>query len=230
MVGPRTAKVYPLYDGVKPVDFHFLENYHYRQFEEPDEVPYEGSEVWWPNIIVRLSEVYRTLVQIDLRGEDGVRKFFGFFARPYVRMQEYWILIDEKAFDMPLDKGVEGEQDDVDHMYWSYPDDTLRDKLRQGYEDCVSYDTLKRTPDDIVPVDNVEELNILQKYRLRIVATYLRAWGNRVPVKPRLVKYAVSDEPYSATPPLVVDVVNELDRREPHDRMGLRTIPAVEPR
>ncbi|KAI1465851.1 uncharacterized protein F4812DRAFT_437803 [Daldinia caldariorum] len=228
MVGPRTAKVYPLYDGLRPVDFHFLENYHYRQLEEPDEVPHEDAPVWWPNVVVRLSEVYRSVIQLDMLDEGGAKKFFGFFARPYVRMQEYWILLDDKAFDMPLDKDLVAEDGQIDFLYWNSPDDAMRGKLRRGLEDCVSYDTLKRNLQDIVPVSDIDQLSRLQKYRLRIIAAYLRAWGDNAPVKPRLVRYGVADEVRRGTPPALVDVVDEIDRLDPHQRIGLRTVPAIE--
>ncbi|KAI1799598.1 hypothetical protein F4811DRAFT_565450 [Daldinia bambusicola] len=228
MLGPRTAKVYPLYDGVRPIDFHFLENYHYRQLEEPDEVPREDTPVWWPNVIVRLSEVYRTMIQLDMQDERGMERFFGFFARPYVRMQEYWILLDEKGFDMPLDNDLVLEDDQIDFLYWDRPDEAMRGKLRRGLEDCVSYDTLKKTPQDIVPVNDFETLSRPLKYRLRIIAAYLRTWGDRAPVTPRLVRYGAMDGVHREIPPAVVDIVDEIDRLDPHQRIGVRTVPAIE--
>ncbi|KAI2769459.1 hypothetical protein F4815DRAFT_489628 [Daldinia loculata] len=230
MVG-RTAKLYPLYDGEKPIDFHFLVNYHFRELEMPDnEVPQEDTVVWWPNLIVYLSEVYRTMVQMDRTSQDGMQRFFGFFARPYVRMQEYWIMIDEKVHLTPVEEDLAGGPDAIDHIYENKPDDEMRTRLRNKFEVYIPHDTSRCRLEDIIAVNDVEGLTATQKRRLRTVAAYLKFWGDSAPVTPRAVRYARSGEKSHGEPATIIDLVHKLDMREPDDSIGLKFFPAISPR
>ncbi|KAI0117463.1 hypothetical protein F4814DRAFT_448464 [Daldinia grandis] len=230
MVG-RTAELYPLYDGEKPIDFHFLINYHFRELEIPDiDVPQQDTVVWWPNIIVYLSEVYRTMVQIDRTSEDGMQRFFGFFARPYVRTQEYWVMLDEKVHGMHFDGDFAGGPDGIDRIYGNKPDDAMKTKLRNELEVYVPYDTIRCRLEDIVAVKDVEGLTATQKRRLRTVAAYLKSWGDSAPVTPRAVRYARPGEKSNGEPAAIVDLVHQLDMREPDDRIGVMMFPAITPR
>ncbi|KAI0850402.1 hypothetical protein F5Y00DRAFT_37441 [Daldinia vernicosa] len=230
MIG-RTAELYPLYEGEKPVDFHFLVNYHFRGLDTPDnEIPQEDTVVWWPNVIVYLSEVYRTMVQIDRTSQDGMQKFFGFFARPYVRMQEYWIMIDEKVHSTPVEEDFAAGPDAIDDIYENKLDDAMRTKLRTKFEIYNSDDTVRCRLEDIVAVNDVEGLTATQKRRLRTVAAYLRFWGDSAPVTPRAIRYARPGEKSHGEPATIIELVHKLDVREPNDRVGLKFFPAVTPR
>ncbi|KAI1652616.1 hypothetical protein F4813DRAFT_394506 [Daldinia decipiens] len=227
----RTAKLYPLYDGEKPIDFHFLINYHFRELEMPDiEVPQEDTVVWWPNIIVYLSEVYRTMVQMDQTSQDAMQRFFGFFARPYVRMQEYWIMIDEKVHNRPTEKDFTGGPDAIDQIYENKPDGEMRIKLRNKFEAYISRDVSRCRLEDIIAVNDVEGLTATQKRRLRTVAAYLKFWGDSAPVTPRAVRYARPGEKSQGEPATIIDLVHKLDMREPNDRIGPKFFPAISPR
>ncbi|KAL7628526.1 hypothetical protein AAE478_000041 [Parahypoxylon ruwenzoriense] len=125
--GPRDAPLWPRFDDDgRPIDFHYLENYHYwlrESFEEERLLPHEDHPVRWPNLVVRLEEVYDCVKQImgSWIGVDdkenthpdpsiengpsnppGPEHLFGFFSRPYVYMQEYWILVDSKESDFQI--------------------------------------------------------------------------------------------------------------------------------
>ncbi|KAI1103890.1 hypothetical protein F4804DRAFT_332821 [Jackrogersella minutella] len=223
MVGPRTAELHPRYDdNGRPVDFHFLENYHYRTLEHPDDAPLENDIISWPNIVVRLEEVYHVMVKISRNNQAGAKDFFGFFARPYVSLQEYWILIDEKEISQPeCFKGPEN----IDLAYEN-EDPEFRDLLKLR-EEQIARDAMEKTPEDLIAVDDVDILNTCDMYRLQKVAECLRSWGTDVPVEPRIVRWAVNDEEPHRQPPTIFEVANKLRGIQPYGSTGLRTFPDI---
>ncbi|KAI1205311.1 uncharacterized protein F4807DRAFT_443553 [Annulohypoxylon truncatum] len=232
MYGPRLAKLYPRYDETeKPVDFHFLENYHYRTIQRQDLAPWENEIVWWPNIVVRLAEVYHVMNKIGENNPVGASKFFGFLSRPYVRLQEYWILIDDKKVGTPeddLDRTQQWEEEmgDIDAAYES--EDFYVKEALEVYEEAMGWDTIMKTPEDLIGVDNVETLSDRDKRRLRKVAQCLRSWGTRVPVVPRVVRWAKEGEGNHNMPPTIFDLADQLRPEQSYNSMGLRTFPDIE--
>ncbi|KAI1454238.1 hypothetical protein F4805DRAFT_460904 [Annulohypoxylon moriforme] len=230
MYGPRTANLYPRYgDNDRPVDFHFLENYHYRMIERPDRTPWEPGVVWWPNIVVRLEEVYHVMSKIGEDDTMGARKFFGFLSRPYVRLQEYWILINDKKVAIPDDAETpdywEGELGDRDAAFESQ-DPFVREAL-EIHQQMMGWDAAVRTPEDLIGVDDENILSGNQRRRLRKVAQCLRSWGIRVPVVPRVVRWAVQGEGNRNMPPTIFEVVDQLNPERSRNYLGPRTFPDI---
>ncbi|KAI1374180.1 hypothetical protein F4677DRAFT_461714 [Hypoxylon crocopeplum] len=221
--GPRAAKLY-LRDGrrgILPVDFHFLENYHIRTFENPDaDVPFNGTSSWSPIIVVRLQEVYRVMGQISPHDRHGVKKFFGFLAGPGVRLLEYWILIDDKDIQVP--------DEFHDELPQNNNQNTPRGRqLLHATDSFLSEDVLYKTPSDLVAVDDVDILNDRDRERLRKVAGRLRSWGPPYVVQPRVVRWAVQDERYHEHRWTLFQLVDEIDRQENRSCFGLGTFPYI---
>ncbi|KAI0880343.1 uncharacterized protein GGS22DRAFT_193405 [Annulohypoxylon maeteangense] len=228
--GPRMANLYPRYgDDGKPVDFHFLENYHHRTIERSNWTPWESETVWWPNIVVRLGEVYNVMNKIGENSPIGEMKFFGFLSRPYIHLQEYWILIHDKSVGVP--EGIETSQywdeelGDIDEAYESQ--ELYIKEAIDIYEQRMGRDAIMKTPEDLVAVDDVETLSDRDKRRLRKVAQCLRNWGARVPVIPRVVRWAVQGERNHNMPPTIFEIVDQLNPERSCNHIGPRTFPDI---
>ncbi|KAI1819929.1 hypothetical protein F4861DRAFT_98778 [Xylaria intraflava] len=164
---------YPLYeideaDGQsKPIDYHFLHNFHTTNVRNveiqnpffvfypsvappqppPDPDP-DPEPIWWPNIVVRLSELAAAMATWRLpaggRSEwkSRYRSLFGILAPAHVRLQGYFILINGAFEDARTLERYEAfrvdETDKGDAMYRS---------LVQEY--VKSYDVTNRLPGDI---------------------------------------------------------------------------------
>ncbi|KAI0891113.1 hypothetical protein F4806DRAFT_501430 [Annulohypoxylon nitens] len=217
MRGPRNAKLYPRYDddGI-PVDWHFLENYHYRTIERLDPVPFEHDTVWWPNIVVRLEEVYHVMEKLNADDPADEIRFFGVLSRPYVQLQEYWLLIDDKhagRLDAPLPKLYwERELGDIDEAYRS--EDVFIKESLEVREHVIGEDTIMKTPGDLIGIETVDQLSDRNKRRLRKVAQCLRGWGSHV--VPRVVRWSRQHEQErnQYMPPTLFELVDQMDSEE----------------
>jgi hypothetical protein len=123
--GSGHLSTYPLYkkdgkDGeLKPIDFHFLENFHktnnrnlYTNSEEITHLtnPLDWNPAkdnglqWWPHLVVRLEEIFQVLDPMDLDSSSSTfaklvayQQFFGILISYRVRLQDYFILINRKT-------------------------------------------------------------------------------------------------------------------------------------
>ncbi|OTA98732.1 hypothetical protein M426DRAFT_17140 [Hypoxylon sp. CI-4A] len=243
MAGPRTMELFPRYadhDNNRPVDFHFLENYHYlcQTAESPQRAlsPAEEHTVWWPNVVVRLEEVYRAVRRLSMDDLAGASKFFGYLARPGVRLQRYWVLLDDKPLHQIMLDPVPGTPPrDMDEAYErGSAEDKSWELLMQLAVDETAF---PRTPGDLVAVSGVDALRDRDKRRLRTVAGYLGAWGRSAPVQPRVVRWAkegekvVEDEEDEEEgrrrePSTVLELAEELEKQEAR-RGGLKMFPDI---
>ncbi|KAI1390364.1 uncharacterized protein F4822DRAFT_428700 [Hypoxylon trugodes] len=212
MRDPRDLITYPRYgDDGKPIDFHFLENYHTKVIDHPEiYVPLEYEPVVWPHIVVRLEEMYHAMLKINPGDQEGVQKFFGFFARPYVQLQEYWILINDKETSLFDSRRSEAILRNADLP--KETDDNFAD--RRLLESAVSSGIKGKTVADLVAVDDLSVLHDRDRCRLRTVAGYLIMWGYDSPVLPRVVRWAGPQEGMHDEPPTIFEVLDRMNEAD----------------
>ncbi|KAI0964880.1 hypothetical protein F4678DRAFT_468117 [Xylaria arbuscula] len=110
--------IYPKFrtgeDGAKPIDYHFLENFHRTNVRDAglDHTIDDNSpcvylnpslKVWWPNIVVRMSELWDLIKDWDITAKrpSTFRKYcyevlFGVLSCNRFMLQDYFILINRK--------------------------------------------------------------------------------------------------------------------------------------
>ncbi|KAJ2989415.1 hypothetical protein NUW58_g3475 [Xylaria curta] len=144
----ETLSLYPRCEargtGEKPIDYHFLENFHMahemaalldirwvddmlsreddRQSGESHENADQSAQ-WWPNLIVRLEDIWRVTKNrggplSDLVGSEPyeILQIFGVLATRGIKLQDYLILLDGKGDDRRVRdeyRRLHGEQ-----VYW----------------------------------------------------------------------------------------------------------------
>ncbi|KAI0425428.1 hypothetical protein F5Y09DRAFT_321808 [Xylaria sp. FL1042] len=102
----------------KPIDYHFLENFHRTNMRHGKQIHgmmgckdshveqyHTEGEVWWPSIVVRLSELWDVMKEWDWTvnspssiRRDYYRQFFGVLSScSLAKFQDYFILIDRKV-------------------------------------------------------------------------------------------------------------------------------------
>ncbi|KAI1074565.1 hypothetical protein F5B20DRAFT_563202 [Whalleya microplaca] len=228
LYGERHAKVYPMYNIYRqPIDFHFLENYFYRTIDHRDLVSSDEPQIWWPNIIVRLDEVYEVMtnIQQELGGmtPDGVSHFFGFFGRWPVRLQEFWILAD------PKETGEDYHKEKLPASNSNEPLEIPTTDPREK-ETYVSLDVMDKKMKDIAPIYDLNSLSPVVKERVRQVASYIEAGGDSVPVQPRLVRWRLPYETTEGRPLTLSELTHMSNQRDMNNAQGHRRRIAALPR
>ncbi|KAI3324547.1 hypothetical protein HD806DRAFT_492924 [Xylariaceae sp. AK1471] len=164
--GSGHLSTYPLYkedkeDGEeKPIDFHFLENFHetnrrniqdIRRMISADTNPLhwdpdgnQGPE-WWPHLVVRLEEVYQVMKPWHLDNasplfskEMRYQEFFGILTSERVRLQNHFILINRKT-----------DNDDAYEYYQTFKKRGDKVHNKKVEEAIKGYDVTGKLPTDI---------------------------------------------------------------------------------
>ncbi|KAI0910804.1 hypothetical protein F4823DRAFT_561500 [Ustulina deusta] len=165
--------LYPRYEtrniSPKPIDYHFLENFHRTNARNAEDInlmmlcnmdPYSdlSKHEWWPNIVVRMSELWEVMKDWDLTRDSPpewklscYKVFFGVLANWRVKLQDYFILIDRKEHNKRTREHYDAfKNDDANHNR----------KLLEGIK---SYDVMEKLPGDLTfasPEDFDEEQRI----------------------------------------------------------------------
>ncbi|RYC57900.1 hypothetical protein CHU98_g8313 [Xylaria longipes] len=156
----RNLSLYQIRDAEsKPIDYYFLENFHQtnvrnnreisRALRSPINIPRrpDGSQGvdWWPNLVVRLTEIWEAMERWDLStdSDEGLKRrtfaeFFGVLARNTVRLQDYLILINRKGDDERVLEEYNCFKKKGQHSY--------NFKLEEAIK---SYDVAEKLPSDI---------------------------------------------------------------------------------
>ncbi|KAI1088225.1 hypothetical protein F5B19DRAFT_24186 [Rostrohypoxylon terebratum] len=166
--------------------------------------------------MVRLEEAYHVMEQLNEDDPADAIRFFGVLSRPYVQLQEYWLLIDDKmvgppnAFLPPL--YWERELGDVDEAYRSQG--VFVKESLEVREHVIGGDTIAKKTEDIVGIDSVHQLNDRDRRRLRKVARCLRDWGSHI--VPRVVRWSrgYRQERNRDTPRTLFELIDQMDSGE----------------
>ncbi|GAP92007.1 hypothetical protein SAMD00023353_6100160 [Rosellinia necatrix] len=181
--------LYPRYEirnGVEvPIDYHFLENFHVINLRDAWQIDpwlesrmnplhdYNGrrGEEWWPNLVVRLDDIWNTIRDCEIKAENRTQaqglfeERFGILASNRVRLQDYLILVDRKEDNERVKEDFSCFEHDQDH--------TENYKLLQ----CIkSYDLDKKLPTDLTSA-SIEDLRSRSSHAIR-VEELIRTWQN----------------------------------------------------
>ncbi|KAI8627980.1 hypothetical protein F5Y19DRAFT_486301 [Xylariaceae sp. FL1651] len=188
---PRTMALYTRYeekDGeMKPIDYHFLDNFHLKcstpapyplpaVYPPPNPLEGDGPSIWWPNIVVRLSEVYESLKQTDMyQSHDQYLAFFGILRCRRVKLQEYLILIDERDYEGNVESLMQPGNNSYNQMLkHNIPSRDLKGKVQSDLVNAGLEDFSKR-----------------QRDHAGIIAQYMGMWADAgtMTIKPYFARW-----------------------------------------
>ncbi|RWA03724.1 hypothetical protein EKO27_g11384 [Xylaria grammica] len=188
---------YETVDGeLKPIDYHFLENFHivaycldYGVFSEvhglyPLGRFQPGAELkWCPNLVVSLREVWEVTKDYDINELtpisdriDSYRRFFGVLARPVVGLRDYLILVDRNDY-------FECEDCRKLKNYYRFLNEHTTLSLDATGPDCIiNHDVMDKLPTDLTAatLDDFDE-----QYRwANCIVKCIKEWNATEGIRP----------------------------------------------
>ncbi|KAI0456471.1 hypothetical protein F5B21DRAFT_522626 [Xylaria acuta] len=169
----------------KPIDYYFLDNFHRTNVRNAREIsrvlrspvniprgPDESQDVdWWPNLVVRLSEVCAAMERsgLSIDSDEGMKyrsfaEFFGILANSRIRLQDYLVLINGKEEDKRVLEEYncfkEGNNPRHDQNLW---------------EAIKSYDVAEKLPSDITSA-GIKDFDKRQCIGAKRIEEFMAAW------------------------------------------------------
>ncbi|KAI0188361.1 hypothetical protein EV127DRAFT_482703 [Xylaria flabelliformis] len=186
----RILSLYEFRDAAdKPIDYLFLENFHKTNIDNAPKIrralqgfvsiprgPNESKEVdWWPNLIVRLSELWDVMGPYDRLKVDShetvkrlaFTEIFGILGSGRVRLQDYLILIDSKWSDKRTVERYNFFEKNHNIHNW---------RLRYAVK---SYDVTEKLPNDVT-FARIEDFDYHQRFQAKMIEEFMAVW-NTVP-------------------------------------------------
>ncbi|TRX90056.1 hypothetical protein FHL15_008975 [Xylaria flabelliformis] len=185
----RILSLYEFRDAAdKPIDYLFLENFHKTNIDNAPKIrralqgfvdiprgPNESKVDWWPNLIVRLSELWDVMGPYDRLKVDShetvkrlaFAEIFGVLGSGRVRLQDYLILINSKWIDKRTVEKYNFFEKNHNIHNW---------RLRYAVK---SYDVTEKLPNDIT-FARIEDFDYHQRFQAKMIEKFMAAW-NTVP-------------------------------------------------